>query len=63
MLHRNTTHGGSAEAQSAKAENTTKSLPCRQAGKILNPKPSSFLGFGNWDLFGSIGNIGIWDLS
>ncbi|MDP8230293.1 MAG: hypothetical protein P9L93_04230 [Candidatus Gorgyraea atricola] len=29
--------------------------------KIPNPKPC--LGFGNWDLFGSIGIIGIWDLS
>jgi hypothetical protein len=29
--------------------------------KILNPK--LFLGFGNWDLFGSIGNIGNWDFT
>ncbi|MFC1514306.1 hypothetical protein ACFL5X_00185 [Candidatus Omnitrophota bacterium] len=31
--------------------------------KIPNPKQGKYsLGFGNWDLFGSIGSIWIWDL-
>jgi hypothetical protein len=38
---------------------------CRQAGKSkINQKSQiQILGFGNWDLFGSIGIIGHWDLS